>query len=86
MPAHETWPTWEVGLYGFGDVYVEAPTAKSARWWAATKCHKAGYGESPVELIQRGVDIRQVTHSTAAIFGNIYRVEPKRALSHSEAS
>ena len=47
------WPTFEVGIYGFGDCYIEAPTKASARWCAASKCHEAGYGTSPVELIQR---------------------------------
>lgn len=70
----ETWPTFEVGIYGFAECYVEAPTKASARWYAASKCHEAGYGESPIELIRRGVTVREVTHSEAAIFGNIYRV------------
>lgn len=69
------WPTWEVALYGFGGVYVEAPTAASARWWAASNRHKAGYGQSPIELIRRGVTIRQVSPTVAAILGSIYRVE-----------
>lgn len=70
------WPCWAVDIYGFGDVYVEAPTKASARWWAASKCHEAGYGCSPIELIQRGVTVRQVASSLASAMGNnIYRVE-----------
>lgn len=76
-----SWPTWEVALYGFSEVYVEAPSKASARWWAASRCHEAGYGRSPVELIQRGVDVREVGHTLAAIMSGdspIYRVDPRR--------
>jgi hypothetical protein len=72
------WPTWEVGVYGFGDFYVEAPTAASARWWTVSKMHEAGYGKSPVELIQRGVTVREVGHTWAAIMGDIHRVKLRR--------
>lgn len=69
------WPVWEVGLYGFGDIYVEAPTKASARWFAASKCHEAGYGRSPIDLIQRGVDIREVNRTFAGMNGDIHRVK-----------
>lgn len=71
----DEWPIWEVGLYGFGDIFVEAPTKASARWYAASKCHEAGYGRSPIELIQRGVDIREVNRTFADMTGDIHRVK-----------
>ncbi|SMC45574.1 hypothetical protein [Novosphingobium sp. B1] len=74
----EEWPVWEVGLYGFGDIYVEAPTKASARWFAASACHDAGYGRSPIDLIRRGVSIGKIDRTTAAIFGDIHRVKRLR--------
>jgi hypothetical protein len=71
------WPCWEVGIYGFGDIYVEAPTKASARWWAASACHEAGYGRSVIELIRRGVSIREVNRHFAAIMGDIHKVKRK---------
>lgn len=77
------WPTFEVGLYGFGECYIEAPSRASARWCAASKCHEAGYGSSPIELIQRGVTIREGSSTLAiAMGGPHYRVEPKRLRAH----
>lgn len=70
-----TWPCWEVGIYGFGDVYVEAPTKASARWWTASQCHEAGYGKSPIELIQRGITVREVSRIFAGMMGDIHRVK-----------
>jgi len=73
------WPTFEVEIDGFPDCYIEAPTKASARLWAATKCHEAGYGRSPMELIRRGITIREVSTATAIIMGGPhYRVERKR--------
>lgn len=69
------WPCWEVGIYGFRDIYVEAPSAKSARWWTASRCHEAGYGRSPIDLIQRGITVREVSSSFAAIMGDVHRVK-----------
>jgi hypothetical protein len=71
------WPTWEVGVYGFGDVFVDAPTAASARWWTVSRLHEAGHGRSPIELIQRGVEVRQISRTMAGIFGDIHRVKLK---------
>lgn len=70
-----SWPCWEVGIYGFGDVYVEAPTKASARWWAASRCHEAGYGRSPIDLIQRGVTVREVSRMFAGFIGDIHQVK-----------
>lgn len=72
------WPVWEVGIYGFGDIYVEAPTKASARWWTVSKCHEAGYGRSPIELIQRGVTVHQVSRTLAGVMGDIHRVKRLR--------
>lgn len=69
------WPVWEVGIYGFGDIFVEAPTKASARWWAASKCHEAGYGQSPIELIQRGVTVREIDRWLASTMGDINRLK-----------
>lgn len=71
------WPVWEVGLYGFGDIYVEAPTKASARWWAASKCHEAGYGRSPIDLIRRGAHIRKVDPVIARIMSDVHRVKAR---------
>lgn len=71
----EDWPVWEVGIYGFGDIYVQAPTKASARWFTASKCHEAGYGRSPIDLIQRGVSIGKIDRVTAMMLGDIHRVK-----------
>jgi hypothetical protein len=72
------WPVFEVGVYGFGDIYVEAPTKASARWWTVGRLHEAGYGSSPVELIQRGVTVREISRTFAAVMGDIHRVKLRR--------
>lgn len=71
------WPTWEVGVYGFGDIFVDAPSKASARWYVVSQMHEAGYGRSPIELIQRGVTVRQISRVMAGIMGDIHRVKPK---------
>lgn len=68
------WQCWEVGIYGFGDVYVEARTSASARWWTASKMHEAGYGKSPIDLIQRAVTVRPICRAVASALGDIHRV------------
>lgn len=73
--SEDAWPCFEVEIYGFGPIYVEAPTKTSARWFAVSKCHEAGYGRSPIELIQRGVSMRELPRFLAAIHGDIHRVK-----------
>lgn len=75
MSEGDARPCWGVELYGFGEIFVEAPTAASARWWVASACHDAGYGKSPIDLIRRGVVVRMVDRHFAAGRGDIHRVK-----------
>lgn len=59
---------WAVEIGDFSECHVRAITAASARWCAASACHNAGYGSSPVELIRRGCTVRAITETEAALF------------------
>lgn len=73
-----------VEVSGFSEVVVEAPTAASARWFAAVKCHQAGYGAEPFDIIRRGVRAWPADESYrfAADIGlfRLLRVEPTARL------
>jgi hypothetical protein len=67
-----------VGIDYFEEVAVEADTAASARWAAASACHEAGYGRSPLELIRRGCTVRPITRTEADIFIHRHIIVPQR--------
>lgn len=70
-------PIWAVALDGFAECYVEADTKVSARWRAASACHEAGYGTSPVDLLSRGCSVYPSTRLEADLFASQTLVAPR---------
>jgi hypothetical protein len=72
-------PMFAVALDYFEEVAVEADTAASARWAAASACHEAGYGRNQIELIRRGCRVRPISRIEAEIFIHRHIIAPVRS-------